>query len=83
MAIKLVPFTGRSGVGAISVSGINAGDQILSVLLQSIGGGPLNSEVGGDFAKFVVVDGEIWQISSSDRSSFDYLAVLQRQILIP
>ena len=79
MARKIVTFTGNNGAGAISVSGVEAGDQILAVMFTS-GGVPVG-QPAANFAQFVIVDDEVLQFSS-DYSIYTFAALIERKVML-
>lgn len=91
MTRKLVTFVGQNFAlngGTISVSGVDAGDQILAVVyVDGIrpGSGPLGN-VGAPFtsafAPFVIADGEIQQVSGLDNSFYTFTALLERRQML-
>jgi len=91
MARKLVTFAGANftspggNISTISVPGVEAGDQIISVVHIS-GNSPFNSPVNqgigapanSHFCPFVITDGEIEQLTSFDCSVYTFTALIER-----
>lgn len=79
MARKIISFTGNNGVGNISVSGVEAGDEIIAVLSTALN----SSNLIANFGVFVMADGEILQVVSSDLSTISFVALLDRRVILP
>ena len=73
MSRKLVTFAGRVGYGVISVSGVEAGDEILSIYSQNA-----QTDATKFFAPFVLTDDEILQTEFTDLHSYNCVALIER-----
>lgn len=79
LAVFSVPFTGRNGVGAISVPGLKVGD--LPFMISSGPGNPNadDSPWGqGVFELIITVDDQLQQIFSGDFSALSYTLFVGR-----
>ena len=69
MTRRIVSFTGNNGVGIISNSEFKLGDKVAFVIDS-------DGNVGGNFAPFIAVDGELIQTSSANLSASACTALL-------
>ena len=75
MAARLLTssFSGISGAGNISVSGVKAGDRVLAVVDSN------GADQTGRFGPIVVTDGELVSVTSGGGT---YQALVEREVLL-
>lgn len=75
MARLFRTFNGRNGAGAISVSGVRAGDHIIEQTFENGG--------SGNLSPIVLVDDEVLQIVGGDLTPYTLRILVDRDAMIP
>lgn len=75
MTRLVVTFNGNNGQGNIAVPEVRSGDKVMHVLH------PSGADQAGQFGAFVIVDEEIIQVASDDKSAIEFHALIERTVI--